>query len=226
MENLEGTNLSDFHLMTTFASLSLQYKRLRNKNDVFSGSNCWKGLERFICEMSRCFVIFVKSTSTAVNNCPGLFSVVNSAQFQFSTFTENYFQFPTNPCFEFRESVIRWYEVTAHLHYKLYKTKQKIDMSLPKISYGFFDNISCERIVKYFQYFQKNCTIPTMLGASGCTFWGLRWPSNGKSTFRSRIHCPIQNPALPFFFYGREDETLKIAKDCIYSIFREETFDK
>ena len=43
MENLEGTNLCDSHLMTTFASLSLQYKRLRNKNDVFSGSNCWKG---------------------------------------------------------------------------------------------------------------------------------------------------------------------------------------
>lgn len=37
-------------------------------------------------------------------------------------------------------------------------------MSLPKISYGLCDNISCERIVKYFQYFQKNCTIPTMLG--------------------------------------------------------------
>ena len=116
---LEGTNLCDFHLMTTFASLSLQYKRLRNKNDVFSGSNCWKGLERFICEMSRCFVIFVKSTSTAVNNCPGLFSVVISAQFQFSTFPENCFQFP---CFVFSESVIRYkvrstkYEVTAHLH--------------------------------------------------------------------------------------------------------------
>ena len=56
------------------------------------------------------------------------------------------------------------YEVTAHLHYKLYKTKQNFDMSLPKISYGMCDNISCERIVKYFQYFQKNCTIPTMLG--------------------------------------------------------------
>ena len=119
MANLEGTNLCDFHLMTTFASLSLQYKRLRNKNDVFSGSNCWKGLERFICEMSRCFVIFVKSTSTAVNNCPGLFSVVISAQFQFSTFPENCFQFP---CFVFSESVIRYkvrstkYEETAHLH--------------------------------------------------------------------------------------------------------------
>ena len=36
----------------------------------------------------------------------------------------------------------------------------------------------------------------------------------------------FKNPALPFFFYGREDETLKNAKDCIYSIFREETFDK
>ena len=126
MEHLEGTNLCDSHLMTTFASLSLQYKRLRNKNDVFSGSNCWKGLERFICEMSRCFVIFAKSTSTAVNNCPGLFSVVISAQFQFSTFTENYFQFPTNPCFEFSEceSVIR-YEVQSNCTFTLQIVQNK-----------------------------------------------------------------------------------------------------
>ena len=66
-------------------------------------------------------------------------------------------------------------------------------------NFGFFKDV-----VEYFPNWEQWECVRWEWEVGWCTFWGLHWPSNDKSTFLSRIHCPIQNPALPFSMLGIE----------------------
>ena len=195
-----------------------------------------KDLEQFICEMrdmSLCFVI----SRHSFEQLSGIIFSRHQQRFNFIHFSTIFFKVKFNGALGMSLSYMfghgnmwAWggwdgifsedltcsnngslYNVSINCENSLFEEFWKVFLKIIQnpVDFGWF----FKDVVEYFPNWEQWECVRWEWEVGWCTFWGLHWPSNDKSTFLSRIQCPIQNPALPFSMlgieYGRKGKVFK-----------------